>query len=131
MDWFIQLFTSTESVAHIAILYAIVIALGVYLGKIKIGGISLGVTFVSGCDVCSVHGHRCRSFRLHGSERHSHLHTRFRAYPVCIHDRSAGGSRLFREFPRGRHEAQFAGHGHDSAQRGGDVCMLLHLLRHQ
>jgi len=46
MDWFIQLFTSTESVAHIAILYAIVIALGVYLGKIKIGGISLGVTFV-------------------------------------------------------------------------------------
>lgn len=46
MDWFIQLFTSTESVAHIAILYAIVIAVGVYLGKIKIGGISLGVTFV-------------------------------------------------------------------------------------
>ena len=46
MDWFIQLFTSTESVAHIVILYAIVIALGVYLGKIKIGGISLGVTFV-------------------------------------------------------------------------------------
>lgn len=46
MDWFIQLFTSTESVAHIALLYAIVIALGVYLGKIKIGGISLGVTFV-------------------------------------------------------------------------------------
>jgi len=33
-------------VAHIALLYAIVIAIGVYLGKIKIGGISLGVTFV-------------------------------------------------------------------------------------
>ena len=32
--------------AHIALLYAIVIAIGVYLGKIKIGGISLGVTFV-------------------------------------------------------------------------------------
>ena len=32
--------------AHIALLYAIVIAVGVYLGKIKIGGISLGVTFV-------------------------------------------------------------------------------------
>ena len=32
--------------AHIALLYAIVIAAGVYLGKIKIGGISLGVTFV-------------------------------------------------------------------------------------
>ena len=46
MDWIINLFTNTESVAHIALLYAIVIALGVYLGKIKIGGISLGVTFV-------------------------------------------------------------------------------------
>lgn len=46
MDWIVNLFTNTESVAHIAILYAIVIAIGVYLGKIKIGGISLGVTFV-------------------------------------------------------------------------------------
>ena len=46
MDWIIKLFTNTESVAHIALLYAIVIATGVYLGKIKIFGISLGVTFV-------------------------------------------------------------------------------------
>ena len=46
MDWIVNLFANTESVAHIALLYAIVIALGVYLGKIKIGGISLGVTFV-------------------------------------------------------------------------------------
>ena len=46
MDWIINLFTNTESVAHIALLYAIVIAVGVYLGKIKVCGISLGVTFV-------------------------------------------------------------------------------------
>ena len=46
MDWLLSLFTNTESMAHIALLYAIVIAIGVYLGKIKIGGISLGVTFV-------------------------------------------------------------------------------------
>ena len=46
MDWIINLFTNTESVAHIALLYAIVIAIGVYLGKIKIFGISLGVAFV-------------------------------------------------------------------------------------
>lgn len=46
MDWLINLFTNTESVAHIAILYAIVIAVGVLLRKIKVGGISLGVTFV-------------------------------------------------------------------------------------
>lgn len=46
MDWLINLFTTTDSVAHIVLLYSIVIALGVYLGKVKIGGISLGVTFV-------------------------------------------------------------------------------------
>lgn len=46
MDWLINLFTTTDSVAHIAILYAIVIAAGVLLGKVKFGGISLGVTFV-------------------------------------------------------------------------------------
>ena len=44
--WLKELFTTTDSVAHIALLYAVVIALGVYLGKIKIGGVSLGVTFV-------------------------------------------------------------------------------------
>lgn len=36
----------TDSVAHITLLYAIVIAIGVYLGKLKVFGISLGVTFV-------------------------------------------------------------------------------------
>ena len=46
MDWIINLFTNTESVAHISILYAVVIAVGILLGKIKIGGISLGVTCV-------------------------------------------------------------------------------------
>ena len=44
--WLKELFTTTDSVAHIALLYAVVIAVGVYLGKIKIGGVSLGVTFV-------------------------------------------------------------------------------------
>jgi len=46
MEWLINLFTNSESVAHIALLYAVVIAVGVYLGKIKVAGISLGVTFV-------------------------------------------------------------------------------------
>ena len=46
MDWIIKLFTDTDSVAHISLLYAIVISVGILLGKIKIGGISLGVTFV-------------------------------------------------------------------------------------
>ena len=45
-QWLRDLFTTTDSVAHIALLYAVVIAIGVYLGKIKVFGISLGVTFV-------------------------------------------------------------------------------------
>ena len=44
--WLRELFMSTDSVAHIVLLYAIVIAIGVYLGKIKVLGVSLGVTFV-------------------------------------------------------------------------------------
>ena len=44
--WLKDLFVTTDSVAHIVLLYAIVIAIGVYLGKIKFFGISLGVTFV-------------------------------------------------------------------------------------
>ena len=46
MEWLDYLFKNTESVAHIALLFALVISIGVLLGKIKIAGISLGVTFV-------------------------------------------------------------------------------------
>ena len=46
MNWFTELFTNGQSVAHILMLYSIVISVGVILGKIKIGGVSLGVTFV-------------------------------------------------------------------------------------
>ena len=45
-QWLKDLLLTTDSVAHIALLYAVVIAAGVYMGKIKIGGVSLGVTFV-------------------------------------------------------------------------------------
>lgn len=45
MEWFTELLTG-NSIAHAVLIYAFVIAAGVMLGKIKIGGISLGVTFV-------------------------------------------------------------------------------------
>ena len=45
MSWFIELLTG-NSIAHAVLIYAFVIATGVMLGKIKIAGISLGVTFV-------------------------------------------------------------------------------------
>ena len=46
MEWFINILTSPGSIAHLVVLYAIVISLGVKLGKIKFGGVALGVTFV-------------------------------------------------------------------------------------
>lgn len=46
MDWLYRLFTDVDSVAHIVVLYAFVVSLGVLLGKIKFGNISLGVTFI-------------------------------------------------------------------------------------
>lgn len=46
MDWLIAFFSTPSSIAHILLAYSIVIALGMALGKIKIFGVSLGVTFV-------------------------------------------------------------------------------------
>lgn len=45
MNWLESLFFG-EGVAHGIVLFALVIALGISLGKIKIKGISLGITFV-------------------------------------------------------------------------------------
>lgn len=55
MDWFIKLFTTQDTVAHIVLLYGIVISCGVLLGKLKVGGISLGVTFVLFCGILVGH----------------------------------------------------------------------------
>ena len=46
MNWLHTLLWDTSSVAHIVSLYAFVITAGVLLGKIKVFGVSLGVTFV-------------------------------------------------------------------------------------
>ncbi len=53
MDWILELLSpkdaatdAASSIAYVVLLYAFVIALGVRLGKIKIFGVSLGVTFV-------------------------------------------------------------------------------------
>lgn len=46
MDWLSTLLWDPSSVAHIVCLYAFVISLGVLMGKVKIFGVSLGVTFV-------------------------------------------------------------------------------------
>ncbi len=45
MEWFGELLWN-DSVAHTIILYSIVIAAGIFLGKIRVLGVSLGITFV-------------------------------------------------------------------------------------
>ena len=45
MNWLTELFWS-DGVAHTVLLFAAVIAIGITLGKIKILGVSLGITFV-------------------------------------------------------------------------------------
>ena len=45
MDWVNELLWD-DTVAHTIILYSLVIAAGVFLGKLKIRGVSLGITFV-------------------------------------------------------------------------------------
>ncbi|MBO7293947.1 MAG: transporter, partial [Bacteroidaceae bacterium] len=49
MEWLVNILTNLTSgtyIAHLVIAYALAISLGVKLGKIKFGGIALGVTFV-------------------------------------------------------------------------------------
>lgn len=46
MNWFVSLFTNTQSVAHIVLLLSLVVAVGYKLGKIKFGPVSLGSTFI-------------------------------------------------------------------------------------
>ncbi|MCF0193659.1 MAG: putative transporter [Bacteroidaceae bacterium] len=57
MDWLVSLFTATDSVVHIALLYALVISVGIYLGRLKVAGISLGVTFVLFAGIVAGHFH--------------------------------------------------------------------------
>ena len=46
MDWLAHLLTDVSSVPHIILVYSLVIAVGALLGRIRLFGVSLGVTFV-------------------------------------------------------------------------------------
>lgn len=46
MNWLTQLLSDPDSIGHILLVYSIVIAVGMALGRLKIFGISLGVTLV-------------------------------------------------------------------------------------
>ena len=46
MDWLAHLLTDVSSIPHIILVYSLVIAVGALLGRIRLFGVSLGVTFV-------------------------------------------------------------------------------------
>ena len=46
MEWLWNLMTDHESVAYTVIVYSVVIAIGVALGKVKFFGISFGIAWV-------------------------------------------------------------------------------------
>ncbi|MFK8375795.1 putative transporter [Capnocytophaga canimorsus] len=55
MEWFFNLMTNHESVAYTVIVYSVVIALGVALGKVRIGGISFGIACVLFAGIAAAH----------------------------------------------------------------------------
>lgn len=56
MSWLSELFFG-QGVAHSVLMFAIVIALGIVLGKVKIWGVSLGIILDSFCGIiCSLSG---------------------------------------------------------------------------
>ena len=59
MNWLESLLWDPTSVAHIVCLYAFVISVGVLLGKIKVFGVSLGVTF------CPLYRYSDGTFRIY------------------------------------------------------------------
>lgn len=63
MEWFLKLLQNPENAAHLVILYALVISLGVRLGRWRIGGkngIAFGVTWVLFVGILV--GHICTNF---------------------------------------------------------------------
>ena len=99
MTWIENLLFTTESVAHTVFLYAFVIALGVYLGKMKFFGISLGVTFVLFVGIVAGH------FGFVGEKN-------IRTYSFRLFHRSTGGTRIFLVFQKRRYATEYAGSRH-------------------
>lgn len=121
MDWLINLFTTQDTVGHIVLLYGIVIACGVLLGKIKFGGISLGVTFVLFCGIVAGHFHFTAPTPILNFMQDFGLIL----FVFCIGLQVGPG--FFESFKR-RCSPQWFGNDHDLPQHPRDVRLLLPLL---
>lgn len=125
MDWIVNLFTDTDSVAHIALLYAFVISFGVFLGKVKIGGIALGATFVLFVGILAGHV---------GFTAPADILSFIQDFGLILFVFMIGlqvGPGFFESLPQGRLQPQLDGHADDIPQRPGDVRVLLPVLRHK
>ena len=121
MNWLQSLLVGLRaSVAHIVCLYAFVISVGVYLGKIKIFGVSLGVTFVLFTGILMGH------FGFTAEITHPTFHPRVRFDSICILYRSAGRSFVLLFVQERRDDAKHAGCRHRGILR--HCCSTGHLF---
>lgn len=66
MDWLIKILSDTGNIGHIVFIYALVIAIGYKLGKIKFGPVSLGSTFILFVGI--IVGHIYNTVGIHHAE---------------------------------------------------------------
>ena len=118
MNWLESLLWDPTSVAHIVCLYAFVISVGVLLGKIKVFGVSLGVTFVLFTGILMGH------FGFTGETHILHFIREFDF--ICILYRSASGAVVLLLFQERGYDAKHACRRHC----GTEYCCRIEYLLH-
>lgn len=119
MNWLESLLWDPSSVAHIVCLYAFVISVGVLLGKIKIFGVSLGVTFVLFTGILMGH------FGFTGETHILHFIREFGLISICILYRFTSRTVFLLLFQERRNDAEHACSGHCGTEYR---CRPEHLL---
>lgn len=116
MEWLTNLICpGSESLASTLVLYSFVIAAGVYLGKIKVAGISLGVTFVLFVGILMGH---------FGYIVNAEVLKFIREFGLILFIFSIGiqvGPGFFSSFKKRRSQTQHARCARNSAQRGNSA----------
>ena len=113
MDWLENLLFNSDSIAHIVLLYSIVISLGVLLGRVKIFGVSLGVTFILFVGILMGH------LGFNGNLQIINFVQDF-GLILCVLHRTSGGSIVFLKLQERRYFNEYHVHRYDIAQHYGD-----------
>ena len=114
MSWLSELFFG-QGIAHSVLMFAIVIALGIVLGKVKVWGISLGITWILFVGIiCSHLGMRVDGHTLHFMKE----------FGLILFVYSVGlqvGPGFFSSFRKGGLTLNMAGRGHRVLGRGDHI----------